>query len=130
MYRGLTIATVMTAILLALPACTTMAQEKKEAENEKDEVKVKLDQVPAAVQATLKEEAKGATIDQVDKESDNGKTVYEADVAIKGKNYEIKVLEDGTLLSKKLDQEDEKGGKDEKKEKDEKDEKDEKGEKK
>ena len=65
----------------------------------------------------------GATIATVDKESDEGKTIYEADVDIKGKNYEIKVAEDGTLISKKLDDESkEKGGKGEKEE-DEKNEK-------
>jgi hypothetical protein len=47
---------------------------------------------------------------------------------IKGKNYEIKVAADGTLISKKLDEEG--NEKDKKGEKEEKEEKDEKGEKK
>ena len=59
------------------------------------------------VKATLTKEANGAKIETVDKETDDGKTIYEADVMINGKNYEIKVSADGTLLSKKLDQEDE-----------------------
>jgi hypothetical protein len=98
-------------------------KEKKE-ENEKDEVKVTLDQVPAAARKTLEEQAAGAKIDVVDKETDDaGKTIYETDVKIGGTNYEIKVAPDGSLISKKVDQEDEKN---EKKESDEKEEKEEK----
>jgi hypothetical protein len=62
--------------------------------------------VPAGVQTTLKEEAKGATIAEVDKISEDGQTVYEADVEIKGKSYEIQVAEDGTLVSKKWERND------------------------
>ena len=62
-------------------------------------------------------------IDTLDKDSEHGKTVYEADVMMDGKNYEIKVAEDGTLLSKKLDMEDmEKGSANDKGEKEEKEE--------
>ena len=106
------------AALIVLPACTAMAKEnEKDEEKEKDEVKVKIDQVPAAVQKTLSEESHGAKIDEVDKESDEGKTIYEADVKMNGHNYEIKVAEDGTLISKKLDEGE--GEKDKGKEKDE-----------
>ena len=80
---------------------------------------MKWDQVPPAVQKTLTDEAKGQTIDTVDKEDHSGKIIYEADVKLNDKNYEIKVAEDGTLLVKKLDMEDQKKGS----EKDEKDEK-------
>jgi hypothetical protein len=87
-------------------------------------------QVPAAVQATLQREAGGAAITTVDKESKDGKTVYEADAPINGKNYEIVVAEDGTLLKKKLDDESkekgEKKGESEEEEKNEKNEKNEK----
>jgi hypothetical protein len=62
----------------------------------------------------------------VDKETDDGKTVYEADVTLNGHNYEIRVAPDGTLISKKLDEEGEKGEKDGKGEKNEKGEKGEK----
>ena len=105
-------------------SCAAQGKEKEEKEEkEGNETKVQFSQVPQAVQTTLKEESHGATITTVDKESDEGKTIYEADVDIKGKNYEIKVAEDGTLISKKLDDESkEKGGKGEKEE-DEKNEK-------
>lgn len=80
--------------------------DEDEEEEEKEE-KLKLSDCPEAVQKTLKREANSATIDAVDKETEDGKTVYETDVKIDGKNYEIKVAADGTLISKTLDDEDE-----------------------
>lgn len=74
-------------------------------EDEQEEVKVKLSDCPAAVQKTLKREANGASIETVDKETEDGKTLYEVDVKIDGKNYEINVAENGTLISKALDEE-------------------------
>jgi len=79
---------------------------------EENEVKMSLDQVPAAARATLMREAGGATIKNVDKEDDHGRAIYETDVMVNGKNWEIKVDADGKLIGKKLDnEEDEKGEK-------------------
>ena len=105
-----------------LPSCKALAKDKEKEGDEKDEVKVKIDQVPAAVKKTLDKESDNAKIDEVDKETDDGKTIYEADVKMNGHNYEIKVAEDGTLISKKLDKEEK--GEDEKNEKHEKGDKD------
>ena len=108
-------------VTVALVPVRGWAAEKDEGKEGKEE-KVKFDQVPAAAQKTLTEEAKGAKIETVDKEESDGKVIYEADVKINDKNYEIRVAPDGTLIAKKLDMEDEKKGG----EKDEKDEKNEK----
>jgi len=70
-------------------------------EVEENEVKMTLDQVPPAVRDALKREAQGAPITAVDKEDHNGKTIYETDVTINGKNIEIKVDPDGKVVSKK-----------------------------
>jgi hypothetical protein len=114
---------------VALGLAGTAAFVARAEEREKDEgkeQKVEFKSVPQAVQATLTAEAGGAAITTVDKEEDDGKEIYEADVMIKGKNYEIKVAADGTLISKKLDvEENEKKG-DKEKEDDEKHEKNEK----
>ena len=104
----------LVAALLLVPSRLAFAEDKEKEEG--NEVKMKIADVPAAVQKTIAEESKGAKVETVDKETDDGKTVYEADAQINGKNYEIKVLEDGTLLSKKLDMEE--GEKDKKDEKD------------
>lgn len=78
------------------------------AEEEENEIKMKFADIPAAVQKILSDAANGSKIETVDKETVKGKVVYEADVVIDGKNYEIKVAEDGKLISKELDTEDEK----------------------
>ena len=81
-------------------------------DKEENEVKMKIDQIPAAVKDTILEEADGTPVTDVDKETEDGKTTYEADAKIGKTNYEIKVAEDGTLISKKIDKEDEKKDKD------------------
>jgi hypothetical protein len=91
---------IILALCLALSACA-MAQDKTE--NEENEKKLSRDQIPAAVLKTLEKESENAKLDDVEKQMADGKTVYEADVQIGGKTYEIRVAEDGTLLSKKLE---------------------------
>jgi hypothetical protein len=82
------------------------------ATTEPDEVKMSIDDVPAKVKATILTAVGDGTLKGVDKDSEDGKTTYEADAKIDKKDYEIKVSEDGTLVSKKLDDEDnEKGDK-------------------
>lgn len=105
---------------LAASASWLRAEDKES--DEGDEQKVAFTSTPQAVQTTLTKEGDGNKIDQVDKENHKGKIIYEADVQLNGKNYEIKVAEDGTLISKKLDEE-EKEHKDNGKESDEKNEK-------
>ena len=103
----------------SLVGCANMAKpgekkdgEKKEEKKDEKEVKMTLDQVPAAVKATLLKEAGDAKIGNVDKVTDDGKTIYETDIKVGGKEFEIKVAEDGKLISKKLeeDEKDEKKG--------------------
>jgi uncharacterized membrane protein YkoI len=86
---------------------TLLEKALEDDENEGEEVEMKLADCPAAVQKTFKREANGADIDVVDKETKDGKAVYEVDVKIDGKNYEIRVADDGILISKTLDEEDE-----------------------
>ena len=96
-------------VLLAtcgLIGCANLkAEDKKGEEKEGDEVKISFAECPAPVKATLNKESGNAKIETVDKETDDGKTIYEADVTIDGQNYEIKVAEDGKLISKKVDKE-------------------------
>jgi hypothetical protein len=103
--------------------CNHMMHKEKEEEEEGNEVKMTMDQVPPAVKATLMQQAGGATIKTVDKEEGKNGTVYETDVMQDGKNWEIRVAPDGKLISRKVDNEE--GEKSSKKEKDEEDEKEE-----
>jgi hypothetical protein len=104
--------------ILVAPNGALIAKKLDEDEEEK-EVEMKLADCPAAVQKTLKREADGAKIDKVDKMSKEGRNLYEIDVKIDGRNYEVIVTEEGLLLSKELDEEDEEEGNDEKGEKEE-----------
>lgn len=56
------------------------------------------DELPAAVQATVKAQAPNAKIDDIDKEMRTGRTVYEVKFKDEGINPAIHVAEDGTLL--------------------------------
>ena len=114
----------LTVTLGAASAGNVRAADEKEGKEEK----VAFKELPKAVRKTLEREANGEKIKTVDKEEQDGKTVYEADVKIDGTNYEILVDEHGKLLSKKIDEEDEatengKGKKQKEKEDDEKNEK-------
>ena len=50
-----------------------------------DEEPVTLDQVPAAVKATILKEAAGAKITEIERETKDGKTVYEAEYLRNGR---------------------------------------------
>jgi uncharacterized membrane protein YkoI len=83
----------------------TLISKRLDEEDESAETEVKFADCPADVQKTLTSEAEGATIKGVDKFMKEGRWLFETDVAINGKNYEIIVAESGFLLSKKLDNE-------------------------
>jgi hypothetical protein len=68
-----------------------------------DDEEIRLSDCPGAVQKTFREEARGATIDAVNKETEDGETSYWVDVVIGGKAYVIGVDEDGRLIDKSLD---------------------------
>ena len=75
------------------------------------ETPVTMDQLPAPVKATLMKEAGNGKVEEIDKETENGRTIYEADVMLDGKKWEIKIDQDGQLIRKALDEE--KDGEDE-----------------
>lgn len=91
---------------LMLIAALSMAASSADAKEEK-EVEVNLSDCPSAVRKTLKREAHGAMLEEVEKEVEHGKTIYEADVEIDDKDYEIRIAKDGTLICKCLDEDDE-----------------------
>ena len=55
---------------------------------------------------TLKRESRGGEIEEIEKEIEDGKAVYEAEVEFGDMEYEIEIAEDGTLLSKVLEEDD------------------------
>lgn len=59
---------------------------------------LKLEDLPAPVQETARREADGRKIADIDQESWEGKTVYEVEFSQRGRNSQVHIAEDGTLL--------------------------------
>jgi len=75
---------------LACPVFLTAAEEKEET--------VKMSDLPAAVQTTIKDKAGSNEIMKVEKKTEDGKTVYEAVVNKNGKEWSIEVNANGKFL--------------------------------
>ncbi len=70
---------------------------------DEQEEEVTLDQVPAAVKATILKESAGGKITEIERETKNGKTVYEAEFLRNGQEIEIKIAPDGTVLGREVE---------------------------
>src|SRR5712692_9894732 len=84
-----TIAAISIAVVgsLAYPVFLTAAEEKEEL--------VKMSDLPTAVQTTIKDKAGSNEIMKIEKKTEEGKTVYEAVVNKKGKEWSIEVDANG-----------------------------------
>jgi uncharacterized membrane protein YkoI len=65
---------------------------------EENEQTVKMSDLPAAVQTTIKDKAGSNEIIKIEKKTEDGKTVYEAVVNKSGKEWSIEVNEQGKFL--------------------------------
>ena len=72
---------------------------------DEQEEEVTLEQVPAAVKATILKESAGGKITEIEREMESGKTIYEAEFILNGDEIEIKIAPDGTLLGREVEQE-------------------------
>ena len=79
--------------------------DDNEDENDGEEL-VALDAVPAAVKATILKEAAGAEIKEIEKEAEDGRTIYSAEAIINGQKVDFEIAPDGTLLGKEVENED------------------------
>lgn len=59
---------------------------------------LRIEDLPGPVQATVQKQAAGREIADLDREQWEGRTVYEVEFREKGRNAQIHVAEDGTLL--------------------------------
>jgi hypothetical protein len=64
---------------------------------------VKFEELPAAVQTTVKREVKTGKITDIEKDTDQGKLLYEIEFDVAGKSWEIDVAPDGTLIRRHED---------------------------
>jgi len=73
---------------IALTACAIFAAEKK----------VKLEELPAAVQAAVKEQTRNATLIGLSTEKENGKTMYEVETKVNGKGRDLLLDRTGAVV--------------------------------
>jgi uncharacterized membrane protein YkoI len=62
------------------------------------DTKVKMADLPPAVQAAVKEQTKTATLVGLSKETENGKTTYEAETAVNGKSRDVSFDKTGAIV--------------------------------
>lgn len=72
----------------ALMAISAAAAEKK----------IPLKDLPAAVQKTIQEETRNATLVGLEKEQDNGKTVYELETKVDGRTRDLTIDAEGKVI--------------------------------
>lgn len=95
--------------MVALGGCTNQITKGDDHDDDRDddkEIEVTLEQCPEAVRAALMKESAGGKIEEIEKEMDEGKWVYIADVRLSGKKWEIEISTDGQVIEKELDTED------------------------
>jgi len=78
--------------------------EAKEADKENEEVVMALNDIPAAVAQTIKREAGSGTIGKIEKDEEDGKVEYSAEITKDGKKMEIDVAADGKLIKTEADE--------------------------
>ena len=69
-------------------AATASAQEKK----------IKRSELPPAVEKTVATNSEGATIKGFSTETENGQTIYEAEMMVKGHSKDISMTADGAIV--------------------------------
>ncbi|MBA2480362.1 MAG: PepSY-like domain-containing protein [Planctomycetes bacterium] len=80
----------------------TAKDDGKDAKREAKNGTVTMDQLPAAVKAAFMKEANGQQIGDIDRDTEDGRVVYKAKVRVPdGKDRKIKILADGSVVSKK-----------------------------
>ena len=83
--------TMATALLSSVLLATLAAQDS--------EKKVKMRDLPPAVQQAIKEQSRGATLRGVATEVENGRTMYEAELRVDGHSKDITFDAQGTIVS-------------------------------
>src|SRR5579864_560298 len=73
---------------LVLMAASLFAAEKR----------VKMENLPPAVQKTVQQQSKGATIRGLSQEVENGKTFYEAELKVNGHNKDLLIDSAGAVV--------------------------------
>jgi hypothetical protein len=84
----------LAGLVLLATVATRAADEKEKNKAEK----IPPDKIPRAVMDTIKGRLPGAEITSAEKETEDGKVVYDIELKHKGRKYEMDIQEDGTLI--------------------------------
>lgn len=84
--------------VIALATVLTLGAWMPAYAGEENEQTVKMSDLPAAVQTTIKDKAGSNDIEKIEKKTEGGKTVYEAVVEKNDKHWSIEVDETGKFL--------------------------------
>jgi hypothetical protein len=99
-YSKVSKATVVSLGVCLLFFAAVLAQQKAKEPKEKEEAPKILDvkKLSPAVQKTVQEQTKGATIRGLSKEVENGKTQYELETKVNGRNRDLLIDPTGKVL--------------------------------
>lgn len=64
---------------------------------------VRLEELPAAVRATVEQEARGGMIEDIERKTRNGKTVYEVEIERDNQEIELHIDETGAVIQRRID---------------------------
>jgi hypothetical protein len=84
--------TIPAIALVALPLSAWPAEQREE--------HFTMDQLPAAVKKTIEKESAGGKVEEVEKETEHGRTFYEAEIVKNGKESYVHVAPDGKVLKR------------------------------
>jgi uncharacterized membrane protein YkoI len=89
----------MKPLLLTLCVVGAFAVQPVSAQDEAPETKVKLQELPPAVQEAVKAQSKGATVRGFSKEVKDGRALYEAELSVKGRTRDLTFDAQGRIVS-------------------------------
>jgi uncharacterized membrane protein YkoI len=98
--QGLAALFVTFALITVANAGSEKACGAGEAKEKAKAQKIALADLPAAVRAAIDKEIPGATIDQIEKETADGKVVYDVEAKLNGKRVEMDLAGDGKVLTR------------------------------
>lgn len=90
------------AILIIVALTCVRPQPVLADKKDKEEI-VTLKQLPQAVRKTLRRESTEGTIGKIEKEIEHGRVIYEAEIMLDGREYEVKIAANGILIKKELE---------------------------
>ena len=98
MARVLSLLVVVVVALAPAPARAGQDKDKQDKKEPPKAEKIPFDKCPKAVQDAVKGRFPGAEVTSVEKETEDGKVVYDVELKHKGRKYEMDILENGTII--------------------------------